>query len=150
MQIQTERFNKQSHVKYECKYHIIITPKYRKKLLYGPIRKELGEILRALCQQKGVEILEGHAMKDHVHLLMSIPPKYSIAEVVGFIKGKSAIRLHQKFAKRFKNYYGKSFWSRGYFVSTVGMDEEVIRNYVKNQEERDQQSDGTQMDFRWN
>ncbi len=130
-----------SYVRWECKYHIVWVPKYRRKKLYGKIRKGFGVIIRDLCGQKGVEILEGHAMPDHVHICLSIPPKYSVAHVVGFLKGKSAIRMHREFYKQMKD--GKSFWARGYFVSTVGLDEKTIRNYIKKQG----QSDKRQLEF---
>jgi len=138
-----------AHVRYDCKYHIIIVPKYRKKVLYGQVRKRVGEILRTLSSQKQVQILEGFVCKDHVHMVLTIPPKYSIAMIIGFLKGKSAIRLHQEFAKNYKNYHGKSFWSRGYFVSTVGIDEEQIKDYVRKQEQNDKLADGTQLDMKW-
>ena len=130
-----------SHVRWECKYHIVWVPKYRRKKLYGNVRRAFGLIIRELCKQKGVEILEGHAMSDHVHICISIPPKYSISHVVGFLKGKSAIRLHREFYSQMKD--GKSFWARGYFVSTVGLDEKTIRNYIKKQEH----SDKRQLEF---
>ena len=126
-----------SHVRWECKYHIVWVPKYRRKKLYGNVRRAFGMIIRDLCKQKGVEILEGHAMSDHVHICISIPPKYSVSHVVGFLKGKSAIRLHREFYSQMKD--GKSFWARGYFVSTVGLDEKTIRNYIKKQEYSDKQ-----------
>ncbi len=124
-----------SHVKWECKYHIVWCPKYRRKKLYGKIRRRLGEILHDLCRQKGVDLIEGHAQSDHIHLCLGIPPKYSVSSIVGFLKGKSAIRLHQEFS-RAKN-SGKHFWIRGYFVSTVGRDEETIRAYIKHQDDSD-------------
>lgn len=147
MEIRTEgRF----HAHWDCKYHVIITPKYRKKIQYGPVRKRVGEILRSLSEQKKVAIVEEHAMVDHIHLVMAIPPKYSVASIVGYMKGKSAIRLHQEYSRFYKNYHGKSFWSRGYFVSTVGLDEEMIKNYARNQEKRDKHEDGAhQMDMKW-
>ena len=138
-----------NHVKWDCTYHIIFTPKYRKKILYGQVRKRAGEILRTLCRQKQVDILEGYAVHDHIHMVMKIPPKYSIAMVVGFIKGKSAIQLHREFGKQYKSYYGKSFWSRGYYVSTVGLDEEMIKQYVRDQEKHDQQADGDRIEMKW-
>jgi len=124
-----------SHVKWECKYHIVWCPKYRRKKLYGKIRRRLGEILHDLCRQKGIELIEGHAQADHVHLCLGIPPKYSVSSIVGFLKGKSAIRLHREFGQS-KN-TGKHFWIRGYFVSTVGRNEETIRAYIRHQEESD-------------
>lgn len=138
-----------AHVKWECKYHIIIVPKYRKKILYGQIRQRTGQILRSLAKQKEVEIIEGNACVDHIHMVLSIPPKYSVAMVVGFLKGKSAIRMHQEFSRYYKNYHGKHFWSRGYCVSTIGVDEESIRSYVRNQEVLDKAEDGQQLDLKW-
>ncbi len=128
-----------AHVKWECKYHIVIVPKYRKKVMYGRTRKEIGKIVRQLCRQKDVELVEGHAMPDHIHLVLSFPPKHSIAMVVGYLKGKSAIHIHRKMLGVKKGFTGKHFWSRGYCVSTVGLDETMIRAYVRNQEELDRQ-----------
>jgi putative transposase len=128
-----------AHVKWECKYHIVIVPKYRKKVMYGRTRKEIGKVIRQLCRQKDVELVEGHAMPDHIHLVLSFPPKHSIAMVVGYLKGKSAIHIHRKMLGVKKGFTGKHFWSRGYCVSTVGLDETMIRAYVRNQEELDRQ-----------
>ena len=130
-----------AHVKWECKYHVVIVPKYRKKKLYGKVRRRIGKILHQLCRQKGVEIIEGHSMPDHIHLVLSIPPKYSVAMVVGYLKGKSAIRIHREFCGVKRGFTGKHFWSRGYCVSSVGLDEERIRAYVREQESRDKQSE---------
>jgi putative transposase len=124
-----------SHVKWECKYHVVIVPKYRKRVIYGRVKKELGEILRDLCGQKAVELVEGHLMPDHVHMCLSIPPKYSVAFVIGFLKGKSAVRIHRSLG--YKRMTGLHFWSRGYSVSTVGLDEEMVRRYIREQEKRD-------------
>jgi putative transposase len=123
-----------SHVSWECKYHIVWVPKYRRKVLYGNLRRRLGEILKDLCRQKGVELVEGHALVDHLHVCLSFPPKFSISEVTGFLKGKSAIRLHREFGQRNPN---KNFWVRGYYVSTVGYDEQQVREYIRNQEKLD-------------
>jgi putative transposase len=120
-----------AHTKWECKYHIVIVPKYRKKSLYGKIRKRIGGILRELCRYKGIEILEGHAMADHIHLCLSIPPKYSVAMVIGYLKGKSAIRIQREILGVKRGFTNKSFWSRGYCVSTVGLNEQQIREYKK-------------------
>ena len=128
-----------AHVRWECKYHIVFVPKYRKKVLYGRTRKQMGQILRQLCRQKGVEIMEGHAMPDHIHLVLRIPPKLSVALVVGYLKGKSAIQIHREALGVKKGFTGKHFWSRGYCVSTVGLDEATVRAYVRNQEELDKQ-----------
>lgn len=138
-----------AHVKWECKYHIIFAPKYRKKLLYGQIKKRIGEIFRILSREKKVEIIEGHACIDHIHMVLSIPPKYSVAMIIGFLKGKSAIKLHQEFGGRYKNYRGWNFWSRGYCVSTIGLDEEEVKRYVREQENFDKNNEGSQMDMGW-
>ena len=130
-----------AHVKWECKYHVVFVPKYRKKVIFGDVRKQVGKILRQLCRQKGVELVEGHAMRDHVHLVLSVPPKFSIAMVVGYLKGKSAIHIHREILKRNKGFTGKHFWSRGYCVSTVGLDEKMVRAYVRNQDENDRQGE---------
>ena len=123
----------QSHVRWDCKYHVVIVPKYRKKLLFGKLRHQIGPILRELCRQKSIELLEGHVMPDHVHMCLSIPPKYSVAYTIGFLKGKSAIRVHRQY-ERSERVYGMHFWAEGYCVSTVGLDEKVIRDYIRQQE----------------
>jgi len=117
------------HTEWECKYHIVFIPKYRRKVLYGELRKHLGDIFRRLARQKECEIEEGHLMPDHVHILISIPPKYAVSQVMGYIKGKSAIHIARQFGEVRRNFTGQKFWARGYFVSTVGRDEDVIRNY---------------------
>ena len=124
----------QSHVKWYCKYHIVIVPKYRRRAIFGSLRRQIGGILRDLCMQHGVELVEGHAMGDHIHLCLSIPPKYSVANTVGFLKGKSAIRIHREFMGQRRNFTGLHFWARGYCVSTIGLDEDKIRAYIRNQE----------------
>ena len=124
-----------AHVKWECKYHIVFIPKYRKKVLYDKLRTRVGEIFQQLCRHKGLTLLEGHAMPDHVHMCLSIPPKYSVSMVIGYIKGKSAIRVHREFMGRKKQFTGFHFWAPGYCVSTIGLDEQQIRDYVKNQEQ---------------
>ena len=126
-----------NHSRWECKYHIVFIPKYRKKRIFGQIKRYLGEIFHRLARQKECLIEEGHLMSDHVHMMISIPPKYSVAQVVGFIKGKSAIHIAREFAGRKRNFVGQSFWARGYLVSTVGRDEAVIREYIRNQEQED-------------
>ncbi len=125
-----------THVKWECKYHVVIIPKYRRKVLYGRMRKEVGAILRELCRQRGVELLEGHLMPDHVHMCLSIPPKYSVAHTIGFLKGKSAVRIHRTLLKEGRM-SGLHFWATGYCVSTVGLDEEQVRRYIREQEKKD-------------
>jgi len=131
----------QAHVTWDCKYHVVIVPKYRQKLFYGKFRRQVGEIIRELCRQKEVELIEGNAAPDHIHMLLSVPPKYSIAYTVGFLKGKSAIRIHRQLMKKKGSLFGRSFWARGYCVSTVGLDEEMIREYVKNQEKHDRENE---------
>ena len=126
-----------SHTKWDCKYHIIWIPKYRKKAIFEDLRKYLGEIFRELATQKECKVLEGHLMPDHVHILLSIPPKYSVSQVVGYIKGKSAIQIARNFQGRKKNFVGQHFWARGYYVSTVGKDEDAVRVYIQKQEKED-------------
>ena len=135
----------QAHVKWDCKYHVVIVPKYRKKTLYGRLRRELGKILRELCRQKDIELLEGKAMPDHVHMLLSVPPRYSIAMAIGFLKDKSAIRVHRDVSKVKGSMYGRSFWARGYCVSTVGLDEAVIAQYIQDQEKHERIQDSNEL-----
>lgn len=130
----------QSHVKWYCRYHVVIVPKYRRKSMFGALRRNVGEILRELCRRYEVELVEGHVLPDHVHMLLEIPPKLSVANVLGKLKGKSTILINQKYVKQ-RNFRGLHFWSRGYCVSTVGLDESVIRNYIKTQEDRDKKED---------
>ena len=130
-----------SHTKWECKYHIVYISKYRKKALYGALRQQLGEVLKQLALQRESRIEEGHLMRDHVHMLVSIPPKYSVSQVVGYMKGKSAIHITRTFMGKPRNFTGESFWARGYFVSTVGRDEKQIREYIQKQEQEDQRID---------
>jgi putative transposase len=130
-----------SHTKWECKYHIVFIPKCRRKVLYGQLKRELPELFHELARHKECRIEEGHMMGDHVHMLISIPPKYSVSQVMGYIKGKSAIHLARVYGDRKRNFAGQSFWARGYFVSTVGRDEEVIRNYIRHQEQEDERLD---------
>ena len=122
-----------SHVLWDCKYHVVFVPKYRQKRLYGKFRRKVGDIFKDLCRQKGIELLEGHLMSDHVHMCLRVPPKFSIAFVVGFIKGKSAVLLHRKILST-RRVSGLHFWARGYCVSTVGLDEKAIRQYIRDQE----------------
>ena len=129
----------QAHVRWECLYHVVIVPKYRKKTLYGSVRKKVGEILRNLCRQKDVGLVEGHLCSDHVHMLLSVPPRYSIAMVIGFLKGKSAVRIYREIKQIRGSLFGRSFWARGYCVSTVGRDEEQIRKYIRDQEKHQQE-----------
>ena len=129
------------HTRWECQYHGVFIPKYRRKSLYAELRQELGTVFRRLAQQKESEVEEGHLMPDHVHMMLSIPPKLAVAQVVGYIKGKSAIHIARHFGERRRNFVGEHFWARGYFVSTVGRDEEVIRKYIRHQEVEDQRRD---------
>ena len=126
-----------THTRWDCKYHVVFIPKRRQKLIYGKLRKNLGEIFHELARRRGAEIVEGHMMKDHVHMCISIPPKYAVSHMVGYIKGKSAIAIARKFRGRQRNFNGEHFWARGYFVSTVGLDEMVVREYIRNQEQND-------------
>ena len=135
-----------SHVRWECKYHVVITPKYRKKVFFGKRRRQIGEILRELCRQRKIELLEGHAMPDHIHLVLSIPPKYSVANTMGFLKGKSAVRVHRELMKH-RRMTGLHFWADGYCVSTIGLNEDTIRSYVRQQEHRDRNLDQKEIDF---
>ncbi len=134
-------YKKLKHTTWECKYHLVWIPKYRKKIIYGQLRKYLGEILKELALQRESKILEGHLMGDHVHVLISIPPKHSVSQVVGYIKGKSAIHIARTYAGKRHNFVGQSFWARGYFVSTVGRNEEIVRKYIKKQDETDRKID---------
>ena len=129
------------HTRWECKYHIVFIPKYRRKALFGHIMRELGEVFHHLARQKESLIEEGHVMLDHVHMMISIAPKYAVSSVIGFIKGKSAIHIARTYSERRKNFVGQHFWARGYFASTVGRDEQVIRNYIRHQEAEDRRID---------
>jgi len=130
-----------SHSKWECKYHVVFIPKCGRKKLYEQLRPHLGEVFKKLAQYKESKVEEGHLMQDHVHMLISIPPKYAVSQVVGYIKGKSAIHLARVYGERKRNFVGQHFWARGYFVSTVGRDEELIREYIRHQEEEDRRID---------
>ena len=133
------------HTRWECKYHVIFIPKWRKKQIYGHLRKDLGTVLRELARHKESEVEEGHLMADHVHMLVSIPPKYSVAQVVGYIRGKSAIHIARTYMGKRQNFVGQHFWARGYFVSTVGRDEATVREYIRKQEMEDERLDQLQM-----
>ncbi|MCU0915658.1 MAG: IS200/IS605 family transposase [Planctomycetes bacterium] len=133
------------HTRWECKYHVVFIPKGRRKKLYQQLRQHLGEVFRQLAQQRESKILEGHLVVDHVHMLISIPPKYQVAQVIGFIKGKSAIHIARTFGGRQRNFTGEHFWARGYFVSTVGRDEKTIREYIQRQEQEDRRLDQMKM-----
>ena len=134
-----------SHTTWDCKYHLVWIPKCRKKVLYGEVRKYLGDVFRDLAMQKESKILEGHMLRDHIHKLISIPPKYAVSQVVGYVKGKSAIHIARNYGGRWRNFTGQHFWARGYYVSTSGRDEEVIRQYIRKQGEFDKRIDQLQM-----
>ena len=133
--------NHLNHSTWECQYHIVFTPKYRKKLLYGQIKEDLKGVFHRLAGQKECVIEEGYLMPDHIHMLISIPPKHSVANVVGFMKGKSSIWVAQNISQKARNFVGHKFWARGYYVSTVGIDEKIIRSYIQNQESEDKRLD---------
>ena len=130
-----------SHSRWECQFHVVFIPKYRKKAIFGQIREDLGDVMHELARQRDSRIVEGHLMSDHVHMLIEIPPKHAVAKVIGYIKGKSAIYIARRYAERKRNFAGHSFWARGYFVSTVGRDEAKIRAYIRHQESDDQRVD---------
>ena len=126
--------NKLSHTTWECKYHVVWIPKKRRKVIYGSLRREIGIIIRKLCEYKGIQIISANACVDHIHMCISIPPKYSVASIMGYIKGKSAMMIFEKYSKQKRNFRGQSFWARGYYVNTVGLDEAKVVEYIKNQE----------------
>ena len=130
-----------SHTVWECKYHVVWVPKNRRKVIYGQLRREVGILLRKLCEYKGVKILEGKACIDHIHLCISVPPKYAVSTMVGYLKGKSAMVVFEKYSKVKRNFKGHSFWARGYYVSTVGLDEARVRKYIQDQEINDSVSE---------
>lgn len=144
--MQSTSYESLSHSKWDCKYHLVFVPKYRKAVLYGRTREYLKSVFRELAQQKGCKIIEGHMVQDHVHMIISIPPKYSVAEIVGYLKGKSAIAVARQFSGRQRNFNGEKLWARGYAISTVGFNFEQRSAYVKNQQQLDCQGfdeDGT-------
>jgi len=130
-----------NHTKWECKYHVVFIPKCRRKVLYKELRRHLGEVFRQLAKQKESRIEEGHLMPDHVHMMIAIPPKHAVSQVIGYIKGKSAIHLARVYGERKRNFVGQHFWARGFYVSTVGRDEEAVRKYIREQEEEDKRLD---------
>jgi len=136
-----------SHTRWNCKYHVVFIPKRRKKIVFGLLRKHLGNVFRELAEQKESKIEEGHLHLDHVHICISIPPKYAVSNVVGFIKGKSAISIARNLMGRRRNFTGENFWARGYFVTTVGIDEEAVKKYIRDQEEEDERLDQLKLDF---
>ena len=130
-----------SHSRWDCKYHVVFIPKYRRKGMYAELRRYLGAVFRDLAEQKESRIEEGHLLADHVHMLIAIPPKYAVAQVIGFLKGKSAIHIARVYAGRRRDFRGQHFWARGYFASTVGRDEEKVRRYIREQEKEDRRVD---------
>ncbi len=130
-----------NHSRWECKYHVVWIPKYRKKTMYGQLRKYLVQVFKDLARSRESEVLEGHLMVDHVHMLISIPPKYAVSQVIGFMKGKSAIHIARNYLGHRRNFTGQKFWARGYHVSTVGRDEQVVREYIRAQEKEDHRID---------
>jgi REP-associated tyrosine transposase len=140
-----DEYQSLNHTKWECKYHVVFIPKCRRKVLYGELRRHLGPVLRTLAEHKESRIEEGHLMDDHVHMLISVPPKYAVSHVIGYMKGKSAIHVARTFMERKRNFVGQHFWARGYFVSTVGRDETVIREYIRHQEHEDKRADQLQL-----
>ena len=129
--------NSLSHTKWNCKYHIVFAPKYRRQIIYGNIKADIGKMLRKLCEYKGVEIIEAEACKDHIHMLVSIPPKYSVSQIMGYLKGKSSLMIFEKYANMKYKYGNRHFWCRGYYVDTVGKNESRIAEYIANQLKED-------------
>ena len=136
-----DEYQSLNHTQWECLYHVVFIPKCRRKTIYDGLRKHLGEVFHQLAKQRESKVEEGHLMPDHVHMLLRIPPKYAVSQVVGYIKGKSAIHLARVYGERKRNFVGQNFWARGYFVSTVGRDEAVIREYIRHQEDEDRRLD---------
>ena len=130
-----------SHTRWNCKYHIVFIPKYRRKEIYGQLRSDIGQILRQLCKYKEVEIIEAHAMKDHIHMLVAIPPKLAVSTFMGYLKGKSSLQIFERHANLKYKYGNRNFWAKGYFVSTVGLNDEVVKEYIRNQENEDMMED---------
>ena len=133
--------NSLAHTKWECKYHIVFAPKYRRQIIYGKIKADIGQMLRKLCEYKGIEILEAEACKDHIHMLASIPPKYSVAQIMGYLKGKSILMIFERYANLKYKYGNRYFWCRGYYVSTVGANKKAIQEYIRNQLQEDYSDD---------
>ena len=133
--------NSLAHTKWECKYHIVFAPKYRRQIIYGKIKADIGQMLRKLCEYKGIEIIEAEACKDHIHMLVSIPPKYSVAQIMGYLKGKSSLMIFEKYANLKYKYGNRNFWCRGYYVSTVGANKKAIQEYIRNQLQEDYSDD---------
>ena len=133
--------NSLAHTQWECKYHIVFAPKYRRQIIYGKIKQDIGQMIRKLCEYKGVEIIEADACKDHIHMLVSIPPKYSVAQFMGYLKGKSSLMIFEKYANLKYKYGNRHFWCRGYYVSTVGKNKKAIAEYIRNQLQEDYADD---------
>ena len=133
--------NSLAHTKWECKYHIVFAPKYRRQIIYGKVKADIGQMLRKLCEYKGIEILEAEACKDHIHMLVSIPPKFSVAQIMGYLKGKSSLMIFEKYANLKYKYGNRHFWCRGYYVSTVGANKKAIQEYIRNQLHEDYSDD---------
>ena len=130
-----------AHTRWNCKYHIVFAPKYRRQIIYGKIKADIGMMLRKLCEYKGVEILEAEACKDHIHMLVSIPPKYSVSQIMGYLKGKSSLMIFQKYGNMKFAYRNREFWCKGYYVDTVGKNTKAIKEYIENQLKQDKESD---------
>ena len=130
-----------AHTRRECKYHIIFAPKYRRQVIYGKIKQDIGQMLRKLCEYKGIEIIEAEACKDHIHMLVSIPPKYSVSQIMGYLKGKSSLQIFQKWGNMKFAYRNREFWCKGYYVDTVGKNTKAIKEYIENQLKADRESD---------
>ena len=133
--------NSLAHTQWECKYHIVFAPKYRRQIIYGKIKQDIGQMIRKLCEYKGVEIIEAEACKDHIHMLVSIPPKYSVSQFMGYLKGKSSLMIFEKYANLKYKYGNRHFWCRGYYVSTVGKNKKAIAEYIRNQLQEDYADD---------
>ena len=133
--------NSLAHTQWECKYHIVFAPKYRRQIIYGKIKQDIGQMIRKLCEYKGVEIIEAEAYKDHIHMLVAIPPKYSVSQFMGYLKGKSSLMIFEKYANLKYKYGNRHFWCRGYYVSTVGKNKKAIAEYIRNQLQEDYADD---------
>ena len=133
--------NSLAHTQWECKYHIVFAPKYRRQIIYGKIKQDIGQMIRKLCEYKGVEIIEAEACKDHIHMLVSLPPKYSVSQFMGYLKGKSSLMIFEKYANLKYKYSNRHFWCRGYYVSTVGKNKKAIAEYIRNQLQEDYADD---------
>ena len=133
--------NSLAHTKRECKYHIVFAPKYRRQIIYGKVKMDIGQMLRKLCEYKGVAIIEAEACKDHIHMLITVPPKYSVAQIMGYLKGKSSLMIFEKYANLKYKYGNRHFWCRGYYVSTVGANRKAIQEYIRNQLQEDYTDD---------